>query len=85
MRAVARDSAPRTHLKAVRRLADLQERVARDLHGACSDALAAGESWSAIGRAVGINRETVFRQFYGADVIVATRPHQATQKPREST
>lgn len=63
----------------LRALADHQERMTRRLHGEVAKARAAGYSWSDIGRALGINRETIFRQYHASDRIVVVRPHQTRQ------
>jgi hypothetical protein len=76
-------AAPRGHgpyplgLRHLRQKAALQERIAIELHSEVGRAVAAGWSWSDIGRALGVNRETAYRQFLGGNVIVVVRPHQS--------
>jgi hypothetical protein len=65
----------------LRALADMQRELATALHAEVARATSEdGLTWAQVGEALGIPRETAFRQFNGGDVIVVTRPHQARRK-----
>lgn len=68
----------------LRVLADAQRELARALHDEVGRAtLMEGLTWEQVGEAVGLPRETAFRQFNGGDMIVVVRAHQARRKPAD--
>jgi hypothetical protein len=65
----------------LRMLADAQREIARALHDEVGRATRMeGFTWEQVGEAVGLPRETAFRQFNGGDVIVVIRAKQARRK-----
>lgn len=67
---------PARALEVVRALGAAQRRNAEDLRVAIKKAKAAGVSWSEIGRALGVVRESVYRQYECGSPIVVVRPFQ---------
>jgi len=67
---------PARALEAVRYLGAAQRKNADDLRAAIRKAKDAGVSWSAIGRALGVVRETVFRQYQAGSPIVVVKARQ---------
>jgi hypothetical protein len=66
----------------LRMLADAQREIAYALHDEVGRAtLMEGFTWGQVGEAVGLPRETAFRQFNGGDMIVVVRARQAPRKP----
>ena len=63
-------------LEAVRSLGAAQRKTAQDLRDAIRTAKGAGVSWSDIGRALGVVRETVFRQYQAGSPIVVVKARQ---------
>jgi Homeodomain-like domain len=49
---------------------------AHSLRDAVTLAREQGASWSAIGRALGRNRETIYRQYTAGSPVVVIQPHQ---------
>ena len=58
----------------VRGLAQAQRRIAADLLEAVKSAHAAGASWSDLGRATGMVRETLYRQVQANSPVVVVQP-----------
>lgn len=56
--------------------AEQQRQAAVNLHKAVAVAREAGISWTAIGEAIGLPRETVFRQWNAGDVVVVIQGKQ---------
>ena len=67
---------PERALEAVRSLGAAQRKTAQELRTAIRTAKGAGVSWSAIGRALGVVRETVFRQYQAGSPIVVVKARQ---------
>lgn len=68
---------PARALEAVRHLGAEQRRNAEELRVAIRKAKDAGVSWSEIGRALGVVRETVFRQFQaGSPIVIVKARHK---------
>jgi len=67
---------PARALEAVRCLGAAQRKNADDLRAAIRKAKDAGVSWSHIGRALGVMRETVFRQYQAGSPIVVVKARQ---------
>jgi hypothetical protein len=74
---MARDAA----MWRMRKWADTQRLASEELRQAIGLALEAGISWSAIGNAIGLPRETAFRQYQGGGDIRVVR---ATRTKKES-
>jgi hypothetical protein len=62
-------------------LAETQPQLAWALRSAIEECLAAEQTWAQIGQAVGVPRETVFRQFTAGGPIVTTRAVQSAKSP----
>jgi hypothetical protein len=62
-------------------LAETEYQVAWALREAVADCQDAGRSWADIGGAVGLPRETVFRQFGAGGPVVTVRPSQSADSP----
>jgi len=67
---------PARALEFVRILAAAQRKTADDLREAVRKAKDAGVSWAAVGEALGVGRETAFRQYKCGSPIVVVRGHQ---------
>ena len=66
----------------LRVLATAQRELAVTLHAEVGRAVnLTGLTWDQAGTALGIPRETAFRQFHGGTTIVVARAHQARRKP----
>jgi transcriptional regulator of acetoin/glycerol metabolism len=61
-------------------LAEAQRRTGALLHEAVRRANANGVSWSAMGRAIGLPRETLYRQFKHSTAINVVKVHQNPPK-----
>lgn len=72
---------PARALEAVRYLAAAQRKNADDLRAAVGKAKDAGVSWTALGEALGIGRETAFRQYKCGSPIVVVRARQNLPHP----
>ena len=66
----------------LRVLATAQRELAVTLHAEVGRAVnLTCLTWDQVGTALGIPRETAFRQFHGGATIVVARAHHATRKP----
>ena len=72
---------PARALESVRILGAAQRKNADDLRAAIRKAKDAGVSWSEIGRALGVVRETVFRQYQAGSPIVVVKARQKPPHP----
>jgi hypothetical protein len=65
-------------------LAQIQRDTADDLAAAVKQARADGQSWSQIGRELGMVRETVFRQAKAGSPIVVVKPYQSPKAAQDA-
>lgn len=62
-------------------LADAQMQLGWTLRAAVEECQQAGSSWADIGKAVGLPRETVFRQYQAGGPIIKAKPVQSKDSP----
>lgn len=71
-----------SHAVHLAELAASQRASAGLLAAAVAEASAAGMSWQAIGRAIGITGATAFRQHKAGSPVSVLRPYQSAKSPR---
>jgi hypothetical protein len=71
-----------SHAVHLAELAAAQRASACLLADAVAEASAAGLSWQAIGEALGIPKETVFRQHKAGSPVSVLRPYHSAASPR---